>query len=252
MKRINQIGSTIGALAVGVLGLTSDVDFQMSWWLNIGIIGLCWWQSYVAQQRDISALVIVAVLVLNLVQSALLLWGALALIAASGLLQPGADKRWLWLWLTAALQPPLAVLTLKWGSQWILSADALLTASLLSVMGFSVNAVGNLIQYQVHSVLVLVGCSSIHGLSELALMTATTGVLLQATGRRLKTALLVSVVLAIGLNLIRLSTMTISPDLHTWWHEPDGETAYQGLMGVIYIGLLSYLFYQSRKEGLSA
>lgn len=160
-----------------------------------------------------------------------------------------AARPWLWLALFAAWQPWIAVLILKWGSQWILALDARWTAFLLNLVGYEVRAVGNLIQTQMHSVLVLVGCTSIHGLAEMGLITAASGVWLNAPRRNLRLALGLAISCAVAANGLRLASMTLSPALQVWWHEPTGEAVYQSVMGLIFIVLVLTQFVLIRGRG---
>ena len=248
--------TTIKAMEIAIfatlsLSLIVDPDFQTGGYLNLGILALCAWHLS-ARGFQLGFVMAIGLLSTNLVQSGLLNWMALGVPAMAFLARQStspAARPWLWLALFAAWQPWIAVLILKWGSQWILALDARWTAFLLNLVGYEVQAVGNLIQTQVHSVLVLVGCSSIHGLAEMGLITAASGVWLNAPRRNLRLALSLAISCAVAANGLRLASMTLSPELQVWWHEPTGEAVYQSVMGLIFIVLVLTQFVLIRGPG---
>ena len=248
--------TTIKAMEIAIfatlsLSLIVDPDFQTGGYLNLGILALCAWHLS-ARGFQLGFVMALILLSTNLVQSGLLNWLALGVPAMAFLARQStspAARPWLWLALFAAWQPWIAVLILKWGSQWILALDARWTAFLLNLVGYEVQAVGNLIQTQVHSVLVLVGCSSIHGLAEMGLITAASGVWLNAPRRNLRLALSLAISCAVAANGLRLASMTLSPALQVWWHEPTGEAVYQSVMGLIFIVLVLTQFVSIRGRG---
>ena len=248
--------TTIKAMEIAIfatlsLSLIMDPDFQTGGYLNLGILALCA-RHLSARGFQLGFVMAIILLSTNLVQSGLLNWMALGVPAMAFLARQStspAARPWLWLALFAAWQPWIAVLILKWGSQWILALDARWTAFLLNLVGYEVQAVGNLIQTQVHSVLVLVGCSSIHGLAEMGLITAASGVWLNAPRRNLRLALSLAISCAVAANGLRLASMTLSPELQVWWHEPTGEAVYQSVMGLIFIVLVLTQFVLIRGRG---
>ena len=251
LKHTSTKAMEIAILATLELSLIVDPDFQTGGYLNLGILALCAWQLS-ARGCQLGFVMAVILLATNLVQSGLLNWMALgvpAMVLLARRSTAPTARPWLWLALFAAWQPWIAVLILKWGSQWILALDARWTAFLLTLVGYEVQAVGNLIQTQVHSVLVLVGCSSIHGLAEMGLITAACGVWLNAPRRNLRLALCLAIVCAVAANGLRLASMTLSPELQVWWHEPTGETVYQSVMGLIFVVLVLTQFVLIRGPG---
>lgn len=229
-----------------------DLNWQFSWTLNLAILAFVVWKLHRSVAKA-SVVLIAVILASNLAQSVLLNWLVLgglclSLFLISRISQE--ERRWAFLGVVACWHPVASSLLLKWGNEWILALDAQWTTLLLQTLGYEVSAIGNLIKGAEHSVLVLSGCSSVHGLAEMGLITLAAGVWLNVSNRRMRFALAMAISLAVLLNGVRLATMTLSEELQVWWHAPAGERTYQGLMALIFfmLTMIQYGFGLQKSE----
>lgn len=182
-------------------------------------------------------------MLLLLIPSAFLSWGALAFFAAycsfvafrRGTIGRNASL----IMLVVALRVPVSDICLKLSADALLQFDAMATVTLLSLIENEAVRAGNIvIGSGGHELLIMTGCASFTNIS-LALLLWFTVVRTQIMRWRGSLALYVLplIVIVMGVNIIRLSLMTLSQEQYFFYHDGMGADVVNVLILLIALGM---------------
>ncbi|MEZ9524614.1 hypothetical protein [Enterovibrio norvegicus] len=134
---------------------------------------------------------------------------------------------------------------LKWFTEPVLALDANMVAALLQLVTGTGHAVGNVyFGPSDHQVLMLRNCSSLPAIiSAFACWFAIARWHHVAFSLREVTVVSLLLISALLLNVLRLFSMGLTMEWHTWWHSPTGEDTYLFLSAAL---TLSIIFWGTR------
>ena len=147
--------------------------------------------------------------------------------------------------IVCALQALTVLYALKWFTEPVLALDANMVAAVLQLVTGTGYAVGNVyFGPSDHQVLMLRNCSSLP-----AMISAFTCWFAIARWHQVRfsfrevTVVSLLMLSALLLNVLRLFSMGLTMEWHTWWHSPNGEDTYLFLSAAL---TLSIIFWGTR------
>lgn len=168
-------------------------------------------------------------------------WAALALFA--GLIAAttrGKTRLGAWLFVGLALSSLWIMIGFKFFVEPLTLLDSWLTFKLLGALGFVVERSGNILtQASGFSVVILADCSSFKGLP-LALLSFIALAMFfgaELRDKRLWQTLALALVLAIVINILRLTLLSLSPELHASIHSDTGKGIYDMMLTFVILAL---------------
>ncbi|MGF1706368.1 hypothetical protein [Enterovibrio baiacu] len=142
--------------------------------------------------------------------------------------------------MVCALQALTVLYALKWFTEPVLALDANMVASVLQLVTGTGYAVGNVyFGPSDHQVLMLRNCSSLP-----AMISAFTCWFAIARWHQVVfsfrevTIVALLLVSALLLNVLRLFSMGLTMEWHTWWHSPTGEDTYLFLTAALTLSII--------------